>query len=209
MMGTGMAGIGMTEEQKALAGLLYDAKYETIERERLRSQRLSYKYNQIPPWEKEKREELIRREMGRVGKNFRIEQPFYCDFWKNVTMGEDFFSNYNFTILAGNRVTFGNDVLFGPNCGIYAAGHPFDATDRASGLEYAWPVRIGNHVWIGGHVAIVNGVTIGDNTVIAAGSVVTENIPGGVLAGGVPCKVIREITSEDDRKYHCMILSKI
>ena len=106
------------------------------------------------PREKE-REEIIRREMRKTGKKFRIEQPFYCDFWGRVTLGENFFSNYNFVLLAGNEVTFGDDVRIGPNCGIYAAGHAFDPERRAAGYEYARPVHIGNNVWIGGHVAIV------------------------------------------------------
>ena len=91
--------------------------------------------------------------------------------------------------------------MIGPNCGIYAAGHAFDPERRAAGLEYALPVRIGNNVWIGGHVSIVSGVTIGDNTIIAAGSVVVHDIPPNVLAGGNPCRVIRRIKPEDDQKY--------
>ena len=89
-------------------------------------------------------------------------------------------------------MTFGDNVLIGPDVGIYAAGHPLDVEQRVAGLEYAYPITIGNNVWIGGGVRIVSGVTIGDNTVIAAGSVVTKAIPANVLAGGVPCKVIRE-----------------
>ena len=92
-------------------------------------------------------------------------------------------------------------MFIAPNCGIYAAGHPFDPDLRNQGLEYAWPIKVGNNVWIGGHVCIMGGVTIGDNTVIAAGSVVTRDIPSGVLAGGNPCRVIRKLTKKDDEKY--------
>lgn len=191
----------MTEEEKALAGLYYLAGEASIDAERIRSQDLSYEYNQIKPSDKAAREALIRREMKQTGKRFRIEQPFHCDFWGRVTLGEDFFSNYNFTILAGNQVIIGNNVMFAPNCAIYAAGHPFSVEDRNAGLEYAWPVRIGNNVWIGGHTCIIGGVTIGDNTVIAAGSVVTRDIPANVLAGGNPCRVIRTLTPADDDKY--------
>lgn len=191
----------MTEEEKALAGLFYDAQAPEIDRGRVRSQKLSYQYNQLSPADVKGREAIIRREMGKVGEHFRIEQPFHCDFWERVTLGDYFFSNYNFTILAGNRVTIGDNVLFAPNCAIYAAGHPFDPEDRKNGLEYAWPVKIGNNVWIGGHTCIIGGVTIGDNVVIAAGSVVTRDIPDNVLAGGNPCRVIRRITPEDDEKY--------
>lgn len=191
----------MTEEQKALAGYLYDAQEESLGIERKRSQELNFDYNSLRPSQEKEREEIIRREMKKTGKKFRIEQPFYCDFWGRVTLGENFFSNYNFVLLAGNEVTFGDDVRIGPNCGIYAAGHAFDPERRAAGYEYARPVHIGNNVWIGGHVAIVSGATIGDNTIIAAGSVVIGDIPANVLAGGNPCQVIREISPEDDRKY--------
>lgn len=191
----------MTEEQKALAGILYNAKSPDLDKERVRSQELCFAYNQLRPSQRYEREKLIRTEMGKTGEHFRIEAPFHCDFWKRVTLGENFFSNYNFTILAGNEVSFGDNVMIGPNCGIYAAGHPFDAKRRAAGLEYARPVRIGNHVWIGGHVSVVSGVTIGDGTVIAAGSVVVNDIPANVLAGGNPCRVIREISDRDDEKY--------
>lgn len=191
----------MTEQEKALAGMFYDAQEKEIDKERVRSQELSYRYNLLSPVESEKRTEFIKREMGSIGEGFRIEQPFYCDFWKNVTIGERFFSNYNFIILAANKIEIGDDVKFAPNCGIYAAGHPFDPQDRKDGIEYGWPVRIGNNVWIGAGTAIVGGVAIGDDTIIAAGSVVIKDIPAGVLAGGNPCKVIRKIKSSDDEKY--------
>lgn len=191
----------MTEEEKALAGLFYQADEESIDRERVRSQDLSYEYNQIRPSHQKERADFIKREFGKTGEQIKIEQPFHCDFWKRVFVGEKFFANYNFTILAGNHVHIGDCVMFGPNCGIYAAGHPFSVEERNAGIEYAWPVTIGNNVWVGGHVSIVGGVTIGDNTIIAAGSVVTKDIPANVLAGGNPCRVIRTLTQEDDLKY--------
>ena len=186
----------MTEEEKALAGLLYDAQEESLGRERLRSQELSYDYNNLRPSQTAEREEIIRREMKKTGKKFRIEAPFYCDFWGRVTLGENFFSNYNFVLLAGNEVTFGDDVRIGPNCGIYAAGHAFDPERRAAGIEYARPVHIGNNVWIGAQVCVLPGVTIGDNCVIGAGSVVTRSIPANSLAVGNPCRVIKTLETE-------------
>lgn len=191
----------MTEEEKALAGYLYQAQDEALCRERLRSQELSFEYNQLRPSQKEEREALIRREMKHVGKNIRIEEPFHCDFWKRVSIGDNFFANYNLVLLAGNEVTIGDNVYIGPNCGIYGAGHAFDVTRRQEGIEYALPIHIGNNVWIGGHVSIVSGASIGDGSIIAAGSVVIGTIPPNVVAGGNPCKVIRPISSEDDRKY--------
>lgn len=191
----------MTEEEKALAGLLYYAKEEKLQKERQRSQELSFQYNSLSPAQESEREELIRREMKKTGRHFRIEEPFHCDFWGRVTLGENFFANYNFIILAGNEVTFGDNVMIGPNCGIYAAGHAFDRERRSAGLEYALPVRIGNDVWIGGHVSIVSGVTIGDGSIIGAGSAVVSDVPANVVAAGNPCRVIRKITPEDDRKF--------
>ena len=191
----------MTEEQKALSGYLYYPYEEDMCREKARSQALNYEYNQLHPSMVAERETIIRREFKKTGEKFCIEQPFQCDFWERVSIGENFFANYNFMILAGNEVTFGDNVFIGPNCGIYAAGHPFDVEKRAAGLEYALPIHIGNDVWIGGHVCIVSGVSIGDGSIIAAGSVVVKDIPAGVLAGGNPCKVIRKISPQDDRKY--------
>ena len=122
----------MTEEEKALAGMFYFAGEAEIDKERIRSQDLSWEYNQIKPSDKAARDALVRREMKKTGKNFRIEQPFHCDFWGRVSLGENFFSNYNFTILAGNMVTIGDNVIIGANStvthdippGMVAAGTP-------------------------------------------------------------------------------------
>lgn len=192
----------MTEREKAEAGLLYDARYDREVVEGLRrSQELCYDYNALRPSQTAERAQMIRKNFKSTGERFVIEQPFRCDYWERVSIGENFYSNYNFVILAGNMVEIGDNVMFAPDCGLYAAGHPFDTKLRNGGLEYAWPIRIGNNVWVGGGVKIMGGVTIGDGTVIAAGSIVTKDIPSNVLAGGNPCRVIRTITKEDDRKY--------
>lgn len=109
--------------------------------------------------------------------------------------------NYNGVILDCAKVTFGHDVFVAPNCGFYCAGHPLDVEQRNQGLEYAYPITVGNNVWIGGNVVVLAGVTIGDHTVIGAGSVINKDIPSGVIAAGNPCKVIRTITDEDKKKY--------
>ena len=109
--------------------------------------------------------------------------------------------NMNCVILDGAKVTFGDNVFVAPGCGFYTAGHPLDAERRNAGLEYALPIRIGNNVWIGAQVCVLPGVTIGDNSVIGAGSVVTKDIPSGVLAAGNPCRVIRPITEADAARY--------
>lgn len=192
----------MSEWEKAKSGTFYMLASDPELVEGLKkSQDLNYRYNQLHPSMLEERQKMIRENFGSIGSNFKIEQPFIADYWERIFVGENFYSNYRFTILAGNIIEIGDNVMFGPECGLYAAGHPFDAEYRATGAEYAWPIKIGNNVWIGGGTKIVGGVSVGDNTVIAAGSVVTKSIPSNVLAGGNPCKVIRQIRPEDDEKY--------
>lgn len=188
----------MTEKEKAMQGLLYNNNFdEELISERLDCQTKCQEYNQLSPKAKEKREQLIKDIISDIGDNFLIEQPFHCDFGYNIHIGKNFYSNYNLVILDEASVTIGDYVFIAPDCGIYTAGHPINARQRNEGLEYAKPVSIGNHVWIGGGVKIMPGITIGNNVVIGGGSVVTKNIPDGVVAAGNPCKIIRKI-SEDD-----------
>lgn len=197
-----MSEIIMTEKEKAAQGLLYDANYDTtLIEERAYCKGLCYEYNQLHPAKLEERTAIMRKILGKTAENFLIEQPFVCDYGYNIEIGNNFYANHNCIVLDGARVTFGDNVFIAPNCGFYTAGHPIDTERRNAGLEYAYPITIGNNVWIGGNVVVLPGVTIGDNTVIGAGSVVTKNIPSGVVAVGNPCKVIREMTEEDKKKY--------
>lgn len=184
----------MTEKEKAEQGLLYNANFDPeINRERLFCQTLCERYNRIPLKRTKKRSRMLKRILYKTGKDIVIEQPFCCDFGYRITIGESFYANYNLIILDGAAVTIGSHVFIGPNCGIYAAGHPLDKRQRAEGLEYAYPITIGNDVWIGGDVTILAGVHIGDGAVIGAGSVVTSDIEADTLAVGNPCRVIRKI----------------
>ena len=142
--------------------------------------------------------------MGSTKNNVWIESNFQCDYGYNISVGENFYMNHNCVILDGGKVEFGDNVFIGPNCGFYTAGHPIDAKLRNKGLEYVKPIRnkgleyvkpikVGNNVWFGGNVVVLPGVTIGDNVVIGAGSIVTKDIPSKVVAYGNPCKVIRKI----------------
>lgn len=133
-------------------------------------------------------------------KNFgksTIIPPFFCDYGSNISIGDRTFINYNNSIIDVNQVIIGNDVLIGPSCGIYTAGHPIDPLVRSSGLEFGKEIIIEDRVWIGGSSVILGGVRIGEGSIIGAGSVVTKNIPKNVIAYGNPCRVIREINQED------------
>lgn len=148
----------------------------------------------------EERQAVLKELFGAVGRNPRVTPLFYCDLGFNIFIGDDFYSNYNLTILDCAKVTIGNNCYIADNVGIYAVGHPTDRLLRRVDIEYGAPVVIGDDVWIGGHSVINPGVTIGDNVVIGSGSVVTRDIESGVVAAGNPCRVIREI-DERDRKY--------
>lgn len=192
----------MTEKEKCHKGLLYDANYdEELLRERAVCKDLCYEYNSLKPSATDKRVDMIRNLFGKTGKTFLIEQPFFCDYGYNIEIGENFYMNMNCVILDGAKITFGDNVFVAPNCGFYTAGHPLDVVQRNKGLEYAYPITIGNNVWIGANVTVLPGVSIGDNSVIGAGSVVNKDIPANVLAVGNPCRVVRELTDEDKYKY--------
>ena len=125
-----------------------------------------------------------------------ITAPFYCDYGFNVSIGKNFYTNHNVTILDCAKVTFGDNVFIAPNCVFSTAGHAIDSEQRI-----ALPITVGDNVWIGTNVSVLPGVTIGSNTIIGAGSVVNKDIPDGVIAAGNPCKVIRKITDADKKKY--------
>ena len=179
-----------TEKEKAAEGLLYNANHDSeLQDEMKRAKCVLFKYNQLPPDQEEEKDRILTSFLGKKGKNTVILSPFQCDY------------GYNIVILDGAKVRIGNNAFIAPNVGIYTAGHPFDVKQRNEGLEYAFPVTIGDNVWIGAQACILPGVTIGDNTVIAGGSVVTKDIPANVIAAGNPCRVIREITEADRNKY--------
>ena len=184
----------MTEKEKMLAGMIYDANYDpALIAERQECKEMCRDYNDLRPKNMQGREALLRKLLGEVKGSILIEQPFYCDYGYNIRVGENFYANFNLVILDGAPVTFGDNVFIAPDCGFYTAGHPLDATERNKGLEYARPITVGNNVWIGAKVSVLPGVTIGDNCVIGAGSVVNKDIPANSLAVGNPCRVIKKI----------------
>lgn len=184
----------MNEKEKMLAGEIYDANYnEELIKERYWAKDKCYEYNQLRPSNQQERQNKLKELLGKTGTSYIIEQPFMCDYGYNIEIGENFYANHNLIILDANKVQFGDNVFIAPNCSFYTAGHPLDVEKRNKGLEYAKPIKVGNNVWMGGNVVVLPGVTIGDNVVIGAGSIVNKDIPSNTLAVGNPCKVIKRI----------------
>lgn len=191
----------MSEWEKMQAGLAYNDFDRDLFDRRVYAKRLFRAYNRTDDDETEARAQIMHDLFRQVGKNVWIEPDFRCEFGKNITIGDDVYINFGCVILDCGQVVIGNGTLIGPNVGIFSGNHTLDAEERAAGGLVPKDIRIGERVWIGGNVSIVPGVSIGSDTVIAAGSVVTRDIPGGVLAAGNPCRVLRPITSEDKIGY--------
>jgi len=190
----------MTQKERMLAELPYHAWKDGLKEERIANKLRCQEYNSLRADKFDEKDKLIRTILGKAGKNLWIEAPFFCDYGYNIEAGENFYTNFNCTILDVAKVIIGDNVMFAPNVSLYTAGHPIHHVSRNSGYEYGIGIKIGNNVWIGGNTVVNPGVTIGDNVVIGSGSVVTKDIPANIVAAGNPCKVIREIT-DDDRKY--------
>lgn len=173
---------------------------ETVMEEQKKTRKILRELNTAAPSDFERIGEIVEQLLGKSHKAF-INPPFYCDYGFHIEVGENFFANYNCTIIDVAKVKIGDNCQLAPNVSIYTAGHPVHPDSRNSLYEYGIGVTIGDNVWIGGNTVILPGVHIGSNTVIGAGSVVTKDIPDWVIAAGNPCRVIRKIT-EDDRKYY-------
>ena len=184
----------MTEKEKMLAGMVYDATTPELIAELQNTRECLYEFNMLRPSETQRMKEILKGLLGRVADDgFIINQPFRCDYGKQISIGKRFFANFNFTVLDEAPVSIGDDCFIGPNVSIYTACHSTDPVERNTRQEWAKPVTIGNNVWIGGSVTILPGVTIGDNVTIGAGSVVTRDIPSNTVAVGNPCKVLRNL----------------
>lgn len=176
-----------------LGSELYNPLDEQLTEERTHARLLLKRLNESAEVEKDLRESIVKELIPNSSGDLWIQPPFYCDYGYNLTIGKKVFFNFNCVVLDATFVTIGNRTLFGPNVQIYTATHPVNHLERASGVEYAKPVSIGEDVWVGGSAVICPGVSIGDRTVIGAGSVVTRDIPSDVFAAGNPCKVIRHL----------------
>ena len=187
----------MTEKELMLSEHLYIAKDIELAKDNKKARKLTRLINASTEEDTDKRLTLFRELFGSVGDHFWVEPPFHTDYGCHTYIGENFYANYDCIIIDVAEVHIGDNVFFGPRVGIYTAGHPIDPVIRNKQLEYGKEIHIGDNVWVGGNTVINPGVTIGNNVVIGSGSVVTKDIPDNVVAAGVPCRVIREITEQD------------
>lgn len=185
----------MTEKEKMLSGEWYDAMDTQLLSELTRAKRLCQQYNAIAIDHEAERMAVLRQLLGRVGEFALIQPNFFCDYGYNISLGERFFANHNCVILDCARVSFGDNVLLGPNCQFYTVNHPLAVHERQQWLERALPISVGNNVWIGGNSTVLPGVTIGDNSVVAAGSVVTKDVPANCVVAGNPARVVKDLSA--------------
>ena len=182
---------------------LYCCDDERLIEEQLKRLDMVHDYNNLKPSQQTEKKEMLKNMFAEIGENCYMETPFYANWGgKNVHIGDHFYSNYNLMLVDDGEITIGDNVMIAPNVILCSATHPISPNLREKGMEYNMPVKIGNRVWIGANVVVMPGVTIGDNSVIGAGSVVTKDIPTNVVAFGNPCKVHREITEQDEIYYN-------
>ena len=183
----------MTEKEKSHAEMLYQPGDEELVADRAETVRKLYEYNRIHPLDKEARDKTNRKILGKAGKNCVVEQPLFCTYGYNTTVGDNFFLNVNCKLMDSGKITIGNNVFIAPDVRIITEEHSFDVKERAEGLEYTHPVTIGDNVWICTAATVLPGVNIGEGSIIGADSVVTKDVPPRCLAAGNPCRVIRRL----------------
>ncbi len=192
----------MTIQEKMHSGTIYYPGDPDLLREQQACLEKLYDFNQTRPGESEKREALLREMFAEIGEGCYIEPPFHANFaGRHVHFGRDVYANFNLTLVDDTHIYVGDCTMFGPNVVVATAGHPLLPELREEGYQFNIPVRIGKNCWLGAGVIVLPGVTIGDNTVVGAGSVVTKDLPANVVAVGNPCRVLREI-GERDREYY-------
>ena len=187
----------MEEKDKAMRGEVFKAGDPDLKREREYAKALCFKYNHTDPNDENEKVSIIKDLIGNIKGKFTINAPFYCDYGRYITIGENFFANYNCVIVDGGQVIFKDDVRIGPNCTFCTPNHDMNAERRKEGYMQYKNIVVGNNVWFGAGVTVLPGVTIGDNSVIGAGSVVTKDIPDNVFAAGNPCRVIKTLNNQE------------
>ncbi len=197
----------MTEQEKMCSSNLYNPADSKLKQDRLNAREIVFRLNQLSPSQQTEKTVLFNQLFHTTQTTFHIELPFRCDYGYNIKLGDNFYANYNCTMLDCAPISIGNNVMFAPNVSLFTAAHPIDPELRNSGIEFAMPIVIGDNVWIGGNSVVMPNVTIGNNVVIGAGSVVTKDIPDNCIAVGNPCRVLRQINQQDkiyyfkDRKF--------
>ncbi len=192
----------MTEKDKQHTGDIYFPGDPQIHKDQICCQEKLFDYNQTRPSEGERRFAMLKEMFAEIGEGCYIEPPLHANFGGHyVHFGKWVYANYNLTLVDDTHIYVGDNTMFGPNVVLATAGHPIAPELRSRGLQYNMPIRIGCNCWLGAGVIVLPGVTIGDNVVIGAGSVVTKDIPSNVVAVGNPCKVLRPV-GEHDREYY-------
>lgn len=193
----------MTDREKIHSGELYYPSGDEIMNEQLSYVNMQYDFNMTRPTELDKREEMLKKMFAEIGEGCYIEPPLHANWGgHHVHFGKGVYANFNLTLVDDTHIYVGDYTLFGPNCVIATASHPIDPVLRQEAYQYNLPVHIGKNCWLGAGVIVCPGVTIGDNTIIGAGSVVTKDIPSGVVAFGNPCRVHREVNERDKEYYY-------
>lgn len=189
----------MTEQEKMKKGYLWGDDEENMALQAY-AKSIINKFNSLPPESMGERTALLKEVFGNVGENVWIVPPLTAAVGKYVSIGDGTYANMNLTLIDDWKITIGKDVLIGPNVTLCTTGHPVHPGHRADGM-YSFPITVEDNVWIGANVVVLPGVTIGENSVIGAGSIVTKDIPANVIAFGSPCKVYREINEYDEEYY--------
>lgn len=192
----------MKDSEKQHSGLVYNPADPEILKEQMKRLDMVYEYNATRPIEPEKRQKLLKEMFADIGENCYIEPPFHANFGgKFVHFGKNVYANFNLTLVDDTTITVGDYTMLAPNVVLATAGHPILPSLREKGYQYNLPIKIGRNCWLGAGVIVLPGVTIGDNTVVGAGSVVTKDLPANVVAVGNPCRVLREIGEKDEVYY--------
>ena len=192
----------MSTKERMQNQQVYFCDDSSLAAEQIQCLEILYDYNHTRPSEGAKRESILKQLLAEVGENCYIEPPFHTNWGRYTHLGKNVYANFNLTLVDDTHIYIGDYVMIGPNVTIATAGHPIDPDLRQRVAQFNIPVRIGNNVWIGANSVILPGVTIGDNSVIGAGSIVTKDIPANVVAVGNPCRVLREINDRDKEYYY-------
>lgn len=181
----------LSEKEKMLAGQMYDPKDPELKKlQQIRQEKMNIFNNEM---DNQKRSNLLKKWLGATGQHIHMERSFHCDYGSNIFVGENFYANFNTTMLDVCEIRIGNNAMFGPNCQLLTPLHPLDPMERISGKEYGAPITIGDNFWAGGGVTILAGVTLGDNVVVGSGSVVTKSFGSNLVLAGNPARIIKEL----------------